>query len=969
LNTLTPDQLLATQIDRHLAVEAGAGAGKTTVLVERFLTILRANPTLQPANILTITFTKKAAAELYERIHHAIYTLTPTTLEDRIMITRWKQQLSTASIGTISSFCSQLVRRWGHWVGVDPQFRIIEDWEMESRWHQIQSQWIQTALQAQNPHLLALTATMSLSRIQDQWQRLFQKRDYARDRLVIPSEDADPHATDQYSKTVDHLLHCFDAVFTAYRSHLAANAELDFSELQRLAGQLITLVPDACDQLAEEYPFIMIDEFQDTDAQQWGLIDAISGISTSPRCNLFVVGDIKQSIYRFRGSDTTLFQRILDDFSSRADAEVIRLVDNFRSRDPLIQFYNGLFATLFHPNAPTPIEYTPLRSQRSADGHGVEMAISPTRSIELDTVIGWVLSLHSAGIAWDRIAVISRKNNSLSQMATQCKAAHIPYVLLSNQNPLRTAVAIDIVILARFLLEPTHWGHFIDLLGSRWVGGSADQIHQIRARFHDHIRVPLDEINFPTFHPIHSKWLPLMRRQGLIPTLDTILDPSDAWSIIQDILTRSPNFHDGVAQVEHQIEAAKNRTLSQPVTDRVRLMTIHAAKGLEFDYVAFMGCGESLMGAHSASLIIGPNGELGLLPIAGDQNPWRDRVIALSKSATLEEEKRTFYVGCTRAKERLLLSGTYSLDKKPPETPHCFIDFLLPHATILSNEIEFDFPIPTRHTRSIQMRVPMVHVSHQERPAPQEETHVDPIRPPSISRSEDLVFHSVSQVVGWLACVRQYTLHRVRDSFSKPRPIDPVSPADLGVVVHRCLEELLRGRTHCSPQWIQQTSEAVGVPAAAPMALSHVATTQACPAFLHLLSNSPTPEYEFQLRCGTVVISGRIDCVSYQNRWVITDFKTDHIPKTAPIPAHYRTQLMIYALAVSEGKGITDIIDIQVIFTTTGETVTLSCTHEERMSLATQIATLPTQAFTPPDPTTCDACPISQWVVGCRDIE
>ncbi|NBV83803.1 ATP-dependent helicase, partial [bacterium] len=722
--SLTPDQDSAVQFDRHIAVEAGAGAGKTTVLVQRYLSILAANPKLSPAHILTITFTRKSAGELMDRIHAALHALPTTTLEDRIRVQQWRLHLGTAPVGTIHSLCTQILRRWGHMIGIDPQFQLIEDGERRRLWTLAMTEWIQHGIRDGNVPLKRLLSERSHRTACDFFNDLFRHWDQLDpERTKTGPSDTDADAD---------IMTCFWAILSNYKTRLTQQRSLDFSLLQHYAVQLVREFPEVADQLAIDYPYIMIDEFQDTDAAQWDLITQISQISTTPRCNVFVVGDIKQAIYGFRGSTTTLFQSVLDDFDRRSGCRVVRLKDNFRSAAFLIHFYNGLFAQLFHQNATIPVSYTPLVAHRPTADHCTEIAFASSKSDEFDRVAQWIVDQHNHGRAWDTICILSRKNAPLSPLANHLRNLNIPVVVMSNYHPMRTPEAQYLALILRFLTSPTDPTIAAEFrLRPNTVPG--EDIDTLLAKVQSHgIFTAVDQ------------W----------PLLHTELNLAEAWRLFRPILSRAPSISNGLLHLDSEMRNSRGQTGNPNSEHHVRLMTIHSAKGLEFDAVAVIGCGDKLVMPASDPAILAPDGTIAFASRVGESSEWRTERAAHRNSHSVEEEKRTFYVGCTRAKDHLFLIGRLDPDRKLPETPATYFDFLLPHATIFEHEVQVIFPGPPG-APPIQLGIPRQLAQPVSRV--REDTNVPPpidraTLPAFVTDTCPLIPVSVSQLIRWMTC-------------------------------------------------------------------------------------------------------------------------------------------------------------------------------------------------------------------------
>jgi ATP-dependent helicase/nuclease subunit A len=476
---LTPQQETALAVQgSSVALRAGAGCGKTTVLTERFLRHLDGPERRPLGQVVALTFTEKAARELRERVRKACRL----KLEAGEDTAHWRavlRGLEAAPISTFHSFCAEVLRRFPVEAGVEPGFTILEESITPSVRDRALNRCLRNWLSESDPDLVALAAELGLEGVRDALSSLIDARtrgDLAEWATKDPeqvveawekvwTEKARPLALGSFAEVtrgcvellranpcthprmserraflleqLPRLAECaelepcldqlhenarvqgggnathwpspevyeqvkarLDEVRTAIKklrqrlawnrdSSLAAAAQglrfarlavaaiaafedekqseglLDFDDLQLKVRDLLCAgTPDVRERLAREMPVFLVDEFQDTDPIQGEIISRLAGERHADGA-LFLVGDIKQSIYRFRNAEP----RIFDDFQARFPAEGLKsLTENFRSVPGILDFVNALFAATFqgeeHRLGPSP--KTPPRSERPA---------------------------------------------------------------------------------------------------------------------------------------------------------------------------------------------------------------------------------------------------------------------------------------------------------------------------------------------------------------------------------------------------------------------------------------------------------------------------------------------------------------------------------------------------------------------------------------------------------------------------
>ena len=607
MHDILSQQLTASQrkavshIEGPLLVLAGPGSGKTRVITYRIAALI--NSGVQPRNICAITFTNKAADEMRQRA----VALGAS---------------AGAHISTFHSLCVRILRRYADNVGINPNFSIYDESD--------QARCVKQAVKD-----CELDATNFSP------ARMLEAISALKNNLV----DADrfkSSAEDFFSKTLAKI-------YAHYQHILAERNGLDFDDLLMKTAFLLQSYPDVCCQLADRFKFLLIDEYQDTNHAQYVIAKALA----SPHGNICATGDPDQSIYRWRGAD---IRNILDFENDWPDATIVKLEENFRSTANILELADNLIS--FNQNRK---EKKLIPTKPS--GKDVVVSVCEDEIEEAKTVALCVKELTDQGASLKDIAVFYRVN-AMSRLLEESFIRHkIPYQVVRGVEFYSRKEIRDMLAYLKAIVNPNDEIALLRIINTPARGIGKTTIDKIqtyaaakRTGFFEAIKKTehIDSLSEGTRSKlvafvnmlekfkkdIEGKVASLAEHvfaeSGLAQALrESGTDGKDAIENVKELI-------DGIAYYDQQTEQPSLADYLQQISlfsdvdgydtssDRVALMTLHAAKGLEFENVFIIGV------------------EDGLLPHA--------KTDAYNDENELEEERRLFYVAITRAKNELYLS-------------------------------------------------------------------------------------------------------------------------------------------------------------------------------------------------------------------------------------------------------------------------------------------------------------------------
>ncbi|MBO8171418.1 MAG: UvrD-helicase domain-containing protein [Bacillaceae bacterium] len=835
--TPTPNQWKAiSDLDSHLAITAGAGAGKTWVLTERYAAMLAGRPLVnapegfsmparrppsRPSEIVAITFTREAATEMKTRIRKRLRDWQDEEPDQAALIERHMEELEDAVITTIHGFCSELIRMFPLQAETDPDFKLVEPEDSQVLLEESIRRVLDEGLSGEDETVIRLLQSIPYETLVAEWMQFYPSiREYTEDfesvarRTVARMQEAvkkvppmverfepylnrllrvDPEelpakpqaalrrlqkkwedgwnrvweawtSSDFYytedvfeifnylrdsrwgkskkimeylepiHESLDTLLKhisaheleqaildtgtCLARVHAVYEQRKKKENVLDFTDLQTKAAALMDN-PGVQKELKNKFKYLMVDEFQDTNPVQFRLITQMMQIL--PDLRLFIVGDSKQSIYRFRGADVELFlksqQRI-----QKEQGKVINLEENFRSQSSVITTVNQVFSKVMHlpeteglPLYSSVYDFPMKATQPDYHHHAnIELLHVGSKSVEDEAAavarrirelteeeripVETDNGMELRRVRYGDVALLFSSTGRVPVFEKALQREGIPYYILGSRNFFRRQEIWDLYELLHYLVREDDARSLMAVLRSplfqlsdetlfllgqdgqlldNWTSGHIPpEVGGIeRNRLLDARRL-LDEWRdrARTVTP-YGLLREIIQTTGYEQVL--FMMPSGAQRVgnvrkfLELLGEKEKQGYTTVRRVvpylKRLIESGADEEEAQVEnadSDVVKIMTIHKSKGLEFPVVILPNL-QKRFNMQMSRFAFDP--ELGL-SVSLDGENFRHLGITADirereKDKEREEEKRKLYVGMTRARDHLILSCASPIPK------------------------------------------------------------------------------------------------------------------------------------------------------------------------------------------------------------------------------------------------------------------------------------------------------------------
>lgn len=599
----------------HILIIAGAGSGKTRVLAERIAWLIQEKG-LSPHSLFAVTFTNKAAAEMRSRIEQ-----------------RLNFPVQNLWIGTFHSLAHRLLRIHHEKIGLPAGFQILDADD--------QLRLIKRIHKALN------LDEEKWPPKQTQWFIKSQKDEGRRSQNIVPE-------TDFFTQTLNK-------VYSAYEAACQQSGLVDFDELLLSAYELLLQNPEILEHYQNRFQTILVDEFQDTNTLQYRWLKLLAG-STG---KMMAVGDDDQSIYSFRGAKVENMHSLMKDFPN---IQVIRLEQNYRSTGLILKAANAIISN----------NQNRLGKTLWTQGDPGEPLLVYTAFNEIDEaryIVDRIQSYHQQGIRYQDMAILYRSNAQSRVLEEQCLKANLPYRIYGGQKFFERAEVKDALAYLRLIVNrdddsafervvntPTRgigqttltllretaranqqslWKTAIALIEYQEISARAASSLLDFLRLIDTLATKTEALSLSeqTDYVIQTSGLlahfqkdKTEKGQARVENLKELVTATQEFKPdehltgeIQNSTHPFPELHRFLTQITLETSASLE---NNAFTDSIQLMTLHAAKGLEFQVVFLCGLEE------------------GLFP----------HQLSLQESHQLEEERRLCYVGITRSRKKLHLS-------------------------------------------------------------------------------------------------------------------------------------------------------------------------------------------------------------------------------------------------------------------------------------------------------------------------
>ena len=650
-----------------LLVVAGAGTGKTRVITERIRHLIEKDK-VNPNRILALTFTEKASQEMINRIGDVM----PLGYEEP-----W--------VYTFHSFADRILKEESLEIGLDPSYKIIsgpEQWLLlRKNIFNLNLKYFRTL---GNPTKFISSVLKFISRLQDENISPSEFDSYVKEHKNKFEEDE----TERWEE-----LSC---IYQQYTNLKTKDSKMDFGDLITWTIKLFKERPTILKKYQEQFKHILVDEFQDTNYAQYELIKLLFPTKVKER-SLLVVGDDSQSIYKFRGAAVSNIIQFMEDYPS---AEMITLIQNYRSTQKILDPAYKLIQN----NNPDTLESKlgiskKLEAEKTKKGSNPLIIFTDDLENEVEYVVSEILEIlgKEPEYTYKDIAILARANNHLDPFVMALRKYGLPYQLVGNKGLYDRAEVVDLSSLIKTIINPKDGPSLFMSLNVKTLNIPYNDIIKTfsTARYErtdvwevlkgssnqnikDFIKI-IEDFQKEITKESPSKFVynlvsetdflrqfideDTIENQLCIKNLNLFLRRIQKFEVdFYTDLKRMPTIIDLVDYLDLMREAGENPAQAEiEDIDTINLMTVHASKGLEFPIVFMVNLVSDRFPTRNRGDDIKVPDDLikENLP-TGDEH--------------LQEERRLFYVGMTRAQKYLYLTSAKNYGGKRDKTPSGYLN-------------------------------------------------------------------------------------------------------------------------------------------------------------------------------------------------------------------------------------------------------------------------------------------------------
>lgn len=741
-----------------LLVVAGAGTGKTEVITQRIAHLIRVSGA-KPAEILAVTFTEKAAREMEARLSELL-----------------GKYILDVNITTFNSFGHDLLRRFAYDIGLSPELILLNDaQQMLFLRDHLRELELDYYAPVTNPEKFL--------------------SDLGRYFATLKSELISPP---QYTNFIQKLPSNTEALelkrqtelataYSHYQELMRKHNFVDFEDQIYLCVDLLEKRPNIRNILRKEIKWVLVDEFQDTNLSQSRLLDLLVGING----NITVVGDDDQSIYRFRGAAVS---NILQFRQRHPKSRVVTLVKNYRSTQTIL---DHAYKLIRHNN-PDRLEYQYALDKRLLGTTKGSPALVKQLS-QYEEEASWIAKDIAGrlrkGQVGSEVAILLRKNSQATLIERNLEALNIDYIVVGQEENLYKQPAVkQLLQFLQVVVNPKDSENLFHLLASEiyrlpvaWLREQVSAANRLHEPLEKQLNKYLDDVKAAHFEQVQtllsqlSGWRDELSRSTVGQLCYRILDDTKHLRKLVKKARLDPaaeqqvnhlrQFFNSLREYEQIAldstavgyvaslsallgagEQVDIEDLSEVFGDRVRIMTIHKAKGLEFELVYLFDLTQGTFPSRELRNSL----EVPSALLASRRS--------ISGQTHIQEERRLCYVGITRAKQNLIVS--YSIDHggKLAKKPSQFLAEAFDHSYTIA-------PKPAGLDKGVQ-QIELFKTKKAK----------SALLPPSIWQGDRLVL-SARQIEDYLMCPAEFYLRYV---ISPPQP--PSVTLEYGTIMHGAVQ-------------------------------------------------------------------------------------------------------------------------------------------------------------------------------------
>lgn len=660
--------------DQPVKVIAGAGTGKTEVISRRFIRLLEQNPGLLPRQILVLTFSNRAAAEMRARIFRAV---------TKASLSFTRLDLAAADISTFHAFGIRLLGDYGLHANIDAELPLLSDADVQELLDELQEEFLSEGF-AQAYGEFDPVGNEQYDWKGDKpfkaaWAIFNQLRSQGLSSEAFHASLAAEAPSEEYrilAPLVDWLHH-------AYLARLAEKNQLDFDRIVTEAAELLDRNPTVQAQVRAQYRFLLVDEYQDTNYAQERLLKSLATIGFS---NVTVVGDPRQAIYVWREARV---ENITDFPGEGQNVVEASLTENHRSLEPILSVANRAiegyeFGT--PPEFPVGKQLEAWEPHRHFEGTIVNLHPSPTREEEAQAIVAWINQARHEKYRFRDIAILIRARAYLSDYTAALEKAKIPFELSSENEYYTRPEILDAIHLLRTCLSPAENLSLARTLLSPAVGLAQAQVAALRisrrealwkrvcdpgsVELSDDVRNALSGFLAFWHESQRQRWQLgpaafaawVVFQSGLYAAAD-----SGGRRALQKLLALTHGYESthpadslddlaGYLRLVLDGDPREQAPEMKSDEDAVRIMTVHASKGLEFPVVIAADSRQKVRPNRNNQPFHEP--DVGLIFPDKEKKVEDDPWVLERFRRTRNEARCLWYVTLTRAQSRLIVTAT-----------------------------------------------------------------------------------------------------------------------------------------------------------------------------------------------------------------------------------------------------------------------------------------------------------------------